>query len=337
MTVRVTRKDVAKLAGVSVTAVSRVMNNSGYVAKEKRTAILKAVETVGYRPSPVAVAMQKHSTKQLLFYNKDLSNAFTIETYRGMVSYASRHDYMVLLSGTWDIKKIKHMLIDGVILPNSSFIDEYIRIIGNKMFLPTISASYGEPTKRVKRIPLIESDTYAAMEMLIDYLFGKNHRKIALATPFNLDARCTAYRNKLLPILGKTLDNYVFSHGVDPPVLEHSEEDFFEYGQQLAKRIYESKCDATAVCCFNDNLAFGMIQQFSRLGVRVPEDISVTGIDGLSIGEYIYPKLTSVSISPFKQGSECVRVLIDLISGKKVKGLTRVPLDIVERESVKSL
>jgi len=315
------------------------MNNSGYVAKDKREAIRDAVEKIGYRPSPVAVAMQKHSTKQILFYNKDLSNAFTIEVYRGMISYASRYDYMVLLSGTWDFEKIKHMLIDGVILPNTDVIDDYLRFVGNKMFLPTICASYGMSTKLARRIPLVDSDTYIAIEMIIDYLFDKNHKKIAFATPFtNLtDTRCAAYRNKLIPILGKSIDKYMFSNGLDKPSLMQMEEDFFEYGEQLALQMYVTKSDATAVCCFNDNLAIGMIQQFNRLGVRVPDDISVVGIDGLSIGGYTYPKLTSVSISPFKQGSDCVKVLIDILSGKKVKGLTKVPMDIVEGESVKYL
>jgi len=337
MAVKLTRKDVAELAGVSVTAVSRVMNNSGYVAKNKREAILKAAKKINYRPRAAKSIMQQPN-KQLLFYNKDLYNEFTTELYCGMVNYASQHDYMVLLSGTWDIEKFKHMLIDGVILPNDVFIDEFTRIIGNKIFLPIISASYGAQNKRVKRIPLVECDTYKAMELIIDYLFERNHTKIALAAPYkNMDLRYTSYVNKMHPLLGKSIDKYIFTNNDAPPHVMAPEIKYFEHGELLAQKMYETKCDATAVCCFNDNVAIGMIQQFTRLGVRIPGDISIVGIDGVNIGSYTHPKLTSVALSPFKQGSECVRVLLDMIAGKKVKGRTSVPIEIIERESVRTL
>jgi len=339
---RITRKDVAKIAGVSVSAVSRVINNNGYVAKEKKVAIINALKETGYRQSRKAATTQENITKQLLFYNKDMRNEFTIEMYRGMLDYASRYDYMIVLSGTWDVKKIMTIAIDGVILPRpyNPVIDEYIALMGSKMSLPTVCASYGNAKKRPKNIPIIDADSYAAMEILIDYLFDKGHSNIALATPSTdaeEDPRISAYRNKLLPMFGKSIDKYIFTHCNESNHIGFDEENFFVYGEQIARQMHESKCDATAVACFNDNLAIGMINCFHKLGLRVPEDISVAGIDGLNIGNYVYPRLTSVSMSPFIQGSECVRVLLDLINGKKVKARTNIPLRIVEGDSVKIL
>ena len=337
---KITRKDVADLAGVSITAVSRVMNNSGYVIKEKREAIVKAAKALNYIP-PAARGdklIMKQPTQQVLFYNKDLYNEFTTQLYCGMVNYASQHDYMVLLSGTWDIEKFKHMSIDGVILPNTTFIDEFSGMIGKKIFLPIVSASYGSKNKLAQRIPLVECDAYKAMDLIIDYLFERNHTKIAFAAPYkNMDLRYTSYRNKMFPLLGKSLEKYIFTGSEESPYATAPEIKYFDHGVLLGQRLYESKCDATAVCCFNDNVAIGMIQQLTKLGVRIPEDISVVGIDGLNVGSYIHPKLTSVSLSPFKQGSECVRVLLDMIEGKKVKGRTSVPISIMERESVRTL
>jgi len=335
---RVTRKDVAKMAGVSVTAVSRVMNNSGYVVKEKRDAILKAAEKVGYRHSPDALAIQQRTTRQLLFYNKDLSNAFSIELYRGMINHASKHDYMVLLSGTWDAEKISKMLIDGVILARESAIENYVNTIGKNFLPPTVCASYGRSQKRERRVPLVEADTYKATEIIIDYLFEKGHTKIAFATPYmGENPREAAYRCKLFPILKKSIEDYIFVDFTNMATFNFQEEDFFKYGEQLAVRIYESNIKATAVCCFNDNIAIGMIQQFNRLGINVPNDISVTGIDGIKIGGYVYPKLTTVTISPFEQGSECVKILLKMLSGEKVNGRTSMPINIIEGESVKFL
>ena len=336
----VTRKDVAVLAGVSVTAVSRVVNNSGYVAEKKRAAILKAIEEVGYRPSPVAMAAQKRFTYQLLFYNKDLSNGFTIEMYRGMVDYAALHGFMVLLSGTWDISKIRAMQVDGIIFPNEVILQVYSQTIDNRMFLPIVCASYGTSQKRPKRIPLIESDTHAAMELLIDYLFEKGHTQIAFATPIPVDSgnsRGIAYTNKLLPIHGKEINDYIFVSDMSPLQFRLHEEDYYQSGEQIASEILASDKTITAVICFNDKLAMGMINYFNRVGVRVPQDISVAGIDGLDIGSYTHPKLTTVSLSAFEQGCECVRTLIGLISGEKVKTRTSIPIRLIERESVADL
>jgi len=337
---RVTREQIAQMANVSVTAVSRVMNNNGYVAKEKREAILKAVNETGYHLRLKSKLANKVVSKQLLFINKDLSNFFTIEIYRGMVNYASKHGYTVLLSGTLDIERIQRMLFDGVILPNHSAVDEYIDIMENKMYVPTVSASYGAIFKNTKRIPLIEVDVYAAMEMMVDYLLSRSHKKIALATPFassDGDLRYTAYRNKMLPILGDKIDEYIFVSGFSHSYFTKPEDDYVGYGRQIAQTIYDNKSDVTAVCCFNDSLAIGVLQQFCELGVNVPGDISVVGIDGLNIGNYIHPKLTTVSLSPFEQGQECVRVLLDSIAGKKVRGLTKIPMSICEGESTRVL
>lgn len=332
----ITRQDVAKLAEVSVSAVSRVMNKNGYVAKEKREAILKAVKELGYRPSPVAVAMQKRETRQLLFQHRDLGNTFTTDIYRGMVHASIEQGYMVMLSGSVDLSHIKTMMVDGVILWNEGVAVEYNKTMNNVLSIPTVSASYGSSVLRPKGIPFVESDSHAAMELAIDYLFSCGHEKIALATPYPIsmgNPRSTAYKSKLLPVFGSDIDKYTFvcSHSKSCPT---EEENFYADGEEIAQYIVDSRSDATAVACFNDDIAIGLLNRFHRIGVKVPEDISVIGIDGLELGEYIYPRLTSVNLHPYEQGMECAKVLIGMLNGKKIKGRTNIPITLVERESV---
>jgi len=336
----VTRKEVAERAGVSVTAVSRVMNKSGYVAKEKKAAILKAVDDLGYRPSPAARAMQNRSSRQILFYTKDLSNTFNVDMYRGMINYASQHDYTVILSGTWDIERIKKLMVDGVILPNELVADDYVKSVKNTMAMPTVCASYGTSTQRSRHIPQVDADTYAAMEMLIDYLIEKGHAKIAFATPFLIsdeNPRGVAYRNKMWSILGDKLDDYIFTVYNNNSTNLASEENYIKHGEVLAKQMVKTQSDATAIVCYNDDTAIGMIQHFHKAGISVPDRFSIVGIDGLAIGEFITPQLTSVALSPFEQGRQCVRVLLDMIAGKRVKGRTKVPIHFLERNSVKDI
>ena len=117
----VTRKEVALRAGVSVSVVSRAMNNSGYVEAEKKKRILAIAEELGYYPHPVAEALQKRRTKQILFFCKDLKNSFYIDMYRGMVEAAGKRDYMVVFNGSMDFEKIRNAMIDGIIMPNRYF------------------------------------------------------------------------------------------------------------------------------------------------------------------------------------------------------------------------
>ena len=338
---KITRETIARMTNTSVTAVSRVINNSGYVARDKREAILAAVKETGYRSKNTALNNANQGTKQILFVNKDLNNTFTIELYRGMVHYASKHGYTTLLSATLNSEKIKYKLFDGVIIPNNSAMEEYIDIFKGKKYIPAVCASYGVVFSNSMRIPLVDADSYIAMEMMIDYLFRKGHRKIALATPHRrgggYDQRYTAYHNKMAPVLGDEIEDYIFSDETHSTYFAEPEKNYIESGKLLAQKMFEVGIKATAVCCFNDDLAIGLIQQFGELGVCVPEDISVAGIDGIDMGNYTSPRLTTVSLSPFVQGSECVRILLDVIQNKKVKMLTNVPISITERNSVKVL
>ena len=93
----VTRKDIAEKLGVSVSVVSRVINNSGYVSKEKREKVLKAAKEMGYVQNPVAMALQQNKTKQLLFFCEDLTATYYNQMYHGMVRAAKERGYHVYL------------------------------------------------------------------------------------------------------------------------------------------------------------------------------------------------------------------------------------------------
>ena len=102
MEVIITRKDIAEKAGVSVSVVSRALNNSGYVEAEKKERILQIAQELGYAPNPVAMSLASRRTRQILFYCKDLKNAFNIEVYEGMMQAAKKRNYMVVFNGDTD-------------------------------------------------------------------------------------------------------------------------------------------------------------------------------------------------------------------------------------------
>lgn len=139
----VTRKDVADRAGVSVSVVSRALNNSGYVEQSKKDTILRIAKELGYVPNPVAMSLQQKRTRQIIFYCKDLNNSFNIEMYFGMLSEAKARDYVVMINGDMDFANIKGMITDGIILQNDVFAAEYISYYGKIIFFRWFARALG--------------------------------------------------------------------------------------------------------------------------------------------------------------------------------------------------
>ena len=115
----VTRKDIAELCGVSVSVVSRALNNSGYVEESKRRKIIETAEKLNYIPQPVAMSLQERRTKQLLYYCKDLNE-------RG---------YLVTISGMMEFDRIRDTMVDGIIMPNEDLTSYYMNAGGVKTII----------------------------------------------------------------------------------------------------------------------------------------------------------------------------------------------------------
>lgn len=339
----ITREDVAKRAGVSVSAVSRTMNNRGYVAKEKKEAILRAVEELGYRPNPLSSSLKNRQTFQLCFFGSDIYNSFYIELFNCMSEYAMERGYTLFFFTNFQAERVKTMLMDGMIVENENVAGDIQKMLGEQFFLPVVSASYGVPIVKTKRIPYIDVDTYDAVEIGLKYLKNKGHKKIAFATPYVFDGelihpRHISFRNSMKPVMGSRFMEYVIEQPekekIRPPF---EKENFFEEGMNGADIFLEKGCDATAIFCFNDEYAMGMIKRFEQLGYRVPKDISVMGIDGIENRKYVTPLLTSVSLNIKEQGKCCIHILLDMIEGRRVNYFTSIKPFMAEGDSVKNL
>lgn len=114
-------------------------------------------------------------------------------------------------------------------------------------------------------------------------------------------------------------------------------ESFFEKGEVAAEIFAEKKLDATAVVCFNDEMALGYCKRITKLGYRVPEDISLVSFDGVYCRRYMDKNLTSLDLQPKKMGSKSVDVLLDLIDGKRIKYTTHISAKFIEGETVRML
>ena len=330
----ITRKDVAEKAGVSVSVVSRVLNNSGYVDKEKKKKIIKIAEQLGYIPNPIAMALQTRRTYQIIFFCNDLTGAYYNQMYHGMAKTATEN-----------------------------VAQDYAETVGKNYRLPTVTISFDPSAIFAKPMPSVVIENQKIINASIDYLIQKGHKKIGMLLPFDYgyaNSRYKAWKERMKMesiFLGggveTNYEHYIINCG--KPEEENKKKDYrylgpyqsesegfvyydlFKVGYEAANLYKSSKYKATALICFNDDLAQGFIAGLQAIGLRVPEDISVMGIDGIFTRNHFKPKLTTMSIYPERQGAKCVEVLIDMLEGKKYKYMNYSPYGILEGETVKDL
>lgn len=170
------RRDVATRAGVSLAVVSRVLNDSGYVAPEKRERVLRAVEELQYSPDPVARSLKSSRTNQILFYVRDLSNNYFRDMYRGMAQRAAEDGYNVIIGGSPDPARVRSLMVDGVIFP---FVHAATSQMLARMGVPMVAACHEK--NYAPQDLHVDVDVGLALRIAMDHLRDLGHRKIAYA------------------------------------------------------------------------------------------------------------------------------------------------------------
>ncbi len=356
----VTRKDIADKLGVSVSVVSRALNNSGYVDAEKKKLILEAAKEMGYYRNPVAVSMATRKTRQILFCCRDVENAFNIEVYEGILEAAYEQGYTAVYSQHFGTDASHGVMMDGVILPSEKAAEQYLQSVGRNNYLPVVTAAFGDSVQTSRHIHRVRADLWKGMHVMLEYLTAQGHERIAMVSPLEMeqgDGRVMAWKHYMHPLLGRRQNQYYIA--VTDDLLKNSPdyarfadkryrdykqrdltfnaEDFFGKGQLAAKMLHESGVKPTAVVCFNDEMALGFCKQITKIGYRIPEDLSVTGIDGTFNRRYCDLELTTLDIHPHLIGRKCAQVLLELIRGEKPRSIVDIPIDLLEGNTVRKI
>ena len=351
METKITRRDVAEQAGVSISVVSRALNNSGYVDKDKKQRVIETAERLGYVPNPVAMSLQQKRTKQIIFYCKDLTNAFNIDIYFGILEEAKNRGYVAFISGDMEFDNVRGMITDGIILQNEYFAEEYILTCGKNYFLPAVSASYGSSQRLSKAIPVVEWNLYTSMKMGIEYLRQRGHRKIAYASPYpfnHKDGRTNAWKAVMESEIGLEFRNYFICPETNELLENLSDfervvqraiqnEEFLEKGKKAGREFLKRKLDASAVICFNDEYTVGFVSQLELAGMQVPKNVSILSFDGTARRKMMAPEITSITPDPKEMGRKLAKTLIDRIEGKKISYYEQQSIRIAEGASVKNV
>ena len=357
-----TREDVARIAGVSVASVSRAINNSGYVSKEAKERILEIAGNLSYNPNPIALSLQSQKTRQLILYQNEITAPYNIQFFNGATRAAFKRGYSIFLDIHCDFDKIKRHLVDGVLFSLDILAEQYINSVGSKYLLPVVTATNDASHMFTRPVHSVIIDNNKVVNMAIDYLMENGHRRIGLAIPEKgrySEIRYKIWKFRMEQVLYNSgikleLDDLVIRAEIsdsddvvkafpDPPlIMQPTDDNFANYssfniGKRAAKHFMKLKGKMTALLCFNDDMAYGFIRMAEKNGLRVPEDISVMGIDGIYLRDWFERKVTTVSIEVENLGAIAANVLIDVLEDKKTKYMNWTSPKILEGETVKKV
>jgi LacI family transcriptional regulator len=303
-------KAVARLAGVSVATVSRVLNDSGPVKEETRRRILEVVESLGYVPHGAARSLTTNQTDTLGVLLPDIYGEFFSELIRGIDSAARRQGYHVLVSGSHeDREEVQAVLralrgrVDGLILmtPSADMLEALRSVPPGS--LPTVLLNCppgGLP------FDSINVDNHGGAVAMVRHLAALGHRRIAFiqGPPDNHDARerLRGYRDAVRE-LGLETDRKLEVPG------DFSE----EAGCRAGERLLELKARPDVVFAANDAMAIGCLHALRQSGVAVPEEIAVAGFDDVPIARFMSPPLTSVGVPIAELGALALERLLETV------------------------
>ncbi|WP_409345569.1 LacI family DNA-binding transcriptional regulator [Paenibacillus sp. MBLB4367] len=330
---RVTRELVAKVAGVSTATVSYVLNNSRSVSEEARRKVLEAVKELKYTPDMIARSMVTNETKQLGIVLNEIINPFYGEIILGFENAAIEKGYFVnICTGYKNLDDYFDNFIarrvDGVFvvaIPYKFHMEKIYNLVdaGIKVVMS------GNAEADIKKLSSIENDYVDAMHKAVEYLTGLGHRHIAyvsgLGKSQKFDRKIEGYLSAVhkwkLPCEDSLLIDGSAPYGTT-----------IEDGYRLANRLIASGKPFTAVVCTNDMMALGAMNALKHAGLNVPEDVSVMGFDGIQIGGYWDPSLTTMAVPTVSLGERAFELLYTNLK-KDNTGYFLNKLELIERNS----
>jgi len=321
-----TARDVARKAGVSLTTVSRFLNDPKAVARPTQQRIFEAIEALSFRPSAAGRAINSGRTKIFGALIYSIDNAIFARVLLGLEQEFARLGYSLVVATTdgdpkVEARKARELVnigAEGLIVSGISHREEFLEMV-TRMNLPVVSISYFDSNYV---IPTIGYDNHFAGQSIAQHLMGLGHRKIAVIHgPEDTNDRVN---NRLQGILD--LSN-------------QAEFSFFRTdlsvggGSAAVSRILSEAPDVTACLCVSDILALGASFELQRRGVQVPDQMSLTGMEAIAMTEFMEPPLTSVRMSSFNMGVETAKALSDWVENDRRPASVKMPIDVIARAS----
>ncbi|WP_297990703.1 LacI family DNA-binding transcriptional regulator [Anoxybacillus sp.] len=332
---KVTIYDVAKAAGVSISTVSRVVNNTGRISEKTRKKVLKVMEALHYQPSMVASALTGKCTRTIGLIIPDVANPFFAEISRKVEDRGRELGFNVLMCNTDNnpeteemyLSLLKQKSVDGIIIGTTT--KNYTVL--NDLLQAQFPIAFIAQDIPELAIDVVKVDDFLGGYQAVSHLVSLGHKKIAI----------------MLGNLNRTSDKdrlYAYRQVLQESGLEYDEKlvvytDYsMEAGRRAALELLTSSQKPTAIFACFDSLAVGIYQAAKELGISIPEDLSVVGFDNTILSTIVDPPLTTVAQPIDEMGRQVVDLIVKAIEGEKhIKQRIVLPPELMIRRSTKRL
>ncbi|WHY78357.1 LacI family DNA-binding transcriptional regulator [Neobacillus sp. WH10] len=311
--------EIAKMAGVSVTTVSRVLNNYKYVSEEKRAIVLKVIDEMNYTPNKNAVDLIRGETRMIGVIIPYNNNQAFDQMLHGVLNQSVEKDYSITVLPTKYNKDkeieylsmLKNKLLDGIIITSRS--NNWESIIPYTNYGSVVSCEYTNHPE----IGCSYIDRYASYLDAFKYLKEKGHSKVAFTTVRGMESMSTsqlitAYKE----VFGELQTEFYLSDCSS-----------FKDGYNAGKKLLSQKTRPTAIYANGDEVAGGMYQYAQSINMRVPDDLAIIGQENQPIG--IGMGISSVDHQLIKVGEQAFDLVIN-----KSRQKIEIPYRIIERSSI---
>ena len=320
-----TIKDVAKRAGVSVTTVSRVLNNRGYIGEATRKKVYKAMEELDYQPNEVARSLFRKKSNIIGLIVPTVAHPFFGEMTSYIETYAYSRGYKVLVCNSQlDSSKeqeyiwmLRRNQVDGIIMASHTLdVEEY-----KKLELPVVAFDRFIS----KKIPYVTSDNYQGGKLAVELLLELGCTTIAhMCGSLNLDMLANQRHRAFMDVAEERKVPY-FTVETDINVFE------VKKYEELLLDLFSRNPDVDGLFLNSDIMAVAAMKVCSKLGKRVPEDVKIIGYDDVSIASLVSPEITTIR-QPLEQMSELsVRLIEGLVDKKPVSVENCLPVELIRR------
>lgn len=327
---RVTMEDIAERAGVSINTVSRALNDKTDINDGTKEEILKIAEELNYQPNRFAKGLRSSKTSTLGVIVADIQNPFFSALLKGVEKAARKEGYSIIVQDTDEkytneqsaVQTVLAEQVDGLLISPAQTNEQTIMDL-QQSGLPFVLL--GRYFKDLDTNFIVTHDVQGATAA-IDHLVELGHEQIAIVNgPSHISSskeRLEVYRKAMTHHGLVTPENFIFKNIVT-----------MEQGYENGKRLLSQSNLPTAVFCYSDFVALGVIKAARDVGLRVPEELAVVGYDDIFFSAYLEVPLTTVRIPKYKLGKKAFEILNGILENKNQKTKLKLPVELIKRES----
>lgn len=308
-----TMKELAGLAGVSSSAVSRYLNG-GSLSQDKRDRIRKAIEETGYQPDPSAQTLRTGTTKHVALIIPKLDSEAVSRVTRGISQQLIKEGYLGLLADTDSdpekeieyLKFFQNRQIAGIILLATVLTPQHEELLKNSE-TPIVVVG-----QRFRQVPCIYHDDFGAAYELTKLHLERGRQHLALIGVTESDVAVGLNRRR-------GVEAAMREYGLNPESLSIEYGDFSMHsGQDAMNRLLDQERPVDGVICATDRMAFGAMEALRERNIRIPEEISISGFDDNWACNHILPNLTSAHFYYTESGTTAAELLLEMIQKGKI-------------------